>query len=160
VINSVPALCRMLSKALRNDVLPHVEDTFARGQLFAIIYVINNLERQADWSSEQLTLDIERTHTAVRVAKEALLAIGTPEAELPRPTLTGDSTLKARLDAANLEMCALLGWFASQAASGAARPHLEQIESTLIEQAGQIGDEQRRRVAPSMMKEISGGEDQ
>jgi hypothetical protein len=160
VINSVPALCRMLSKALQSDVLPHLEDTFARGQLFAVIYVLNNLERQADWSSEQLATDVEQTQSAVRVAKQALVASGTPIGELPSATQPADSTLKARRDAANLEMCALLGWFASQAGSSTARPHLAQIESILIEHAAKIVDEQRRRVAPSMMKEMSGAVDQ
>jgi hypothetical protein len=160
VINSVPALCRMLSKALRNDVLPHLEDTFARGQLFAVIYVLNNLERQADWSSAQLASDVERTQSAVRDAKKALLASAIPLAELPSTALATGTTLQARCDAANSDMCALLGWFAGQADSGAARLNLEQIESTLIERATQIVDEQRRRVAPSMMKEMSGGADQ
>jgi hypothetical protein len=160
VINSVPALCRMLSKSLQNDVLPHLGDQFARGQLFAVVYVLNNLERQADWSSAQLAGDIEQIEGAVHAAKRALVDSGITAAELPPCTPLDGATLNERSDAANLEMCGLFDWFADQADSSAGQAQRKQIESALLERAAAVVDGQRRRVAASMMKEMSGEVDQ
>ena len=35
MINSVPALCRAVGASLRENVLPHLSDPYARGQLAA-----------------------------------------------------------------------------------------------------------------------------
>ena len=153
--NSVAALCRALSASLRDDVMPKVDDAFARGQLAAAMYVLNNLERQAAWSPTVLSRHIAQAETAITETRTAISALGL----LPPPSLPviRDAELQIHRDAANTEICELFDWFADKATTGASTPALREIEKDLLERIAQTVLEEKRLVPPSMMREMSGG---
>lgn len=159
MINSVPALCRSLSASLRKDVLPHLQDSFARSQLFAAIYVLNNLERQAAWSGPVLARQAALAEQAIADVCDATTQLGVEFPEMPQTTNFIEAVDEARRDAANARICALFDWFADAEKSSAMTPELRALEAQLLDQAKQTVNEERRQVASSMMREMSGGSD-
>lgn len=87
---SVERLLAGVSKALLEQVLPHVEPRAARGQLFAAVDVLRNLERRLGWLPEPLEAEATSIAAALGAAAERLRA--------------GEATaLAARLEAAAAE---------------------------------------------------------
>ncbi|VTU45520.1 hypothetical protein SRS16P2_00189 (plasmid) [Variovorax sp. SRS16] len=155
MINSVGALCRALNTSLRHEVLPKLEDSFARGQLAAVMYVLNNLERQAAWSQELLGRHANDAESAIAQVRSACAALAlTPPAAAPQAVR--DSNNEARRDAANAEICALLDWFSGLEMEGAMTPELRALRARLLDSAVQAVQEEKRLVPPSMMREMSG----
>ena len=159
MINSVPALCRTLSASLRRDVLPHIDDAFARSQLSAAIYVLNNLERQAGWSNPRVAGQAARADEAIAAVRSSALGLGIELPCIAPSTGLDASTDEARRDAADAQICAWFDWFADTRKNGTQTPELRQLEAKLLEQAMQSVAEDRHLVAPSMMREMSGAAD-
>ncbi|WP_274631177.1 hypothetical protein [Arvimicrobium flavum] len=79
-MNNIP-LARLIEgiiTTLRNDVIPHVGDAYARGQAVGVIDLLNNLAPRVDWASERL----EASAAAKRALLEALARLA-PEAVAP-----------------------------------------------------------------------------
>ena len=72
--NSLPRLIDGMIATLREEVIPHVEGEFARGQAFGLIYMLNSIRLRADWSpafvGEQLAAQGAR-HPAADAAQQA-----------------------------------------------------------------------------------------
>jgi hypothetical protein len=153
VINSVASLCRALSASLRADVLPHLHDGYARGQLAAAIYALHNLESQASWSEEELAQRADRSEAALAQARLGLERLGLPPRAAQLPVA---SSAAARRDAADAAICVLFDWLAERRAAGEMSAAMQAIERQLLDQAAEIVRHEKRLVPPSMMRELSG----
>ena len=61
--------------ALTNNVMPHVPDRFARGQLWSVVDILNNLRERIDWKAgpleDETTSAVSVLHAVTAVLREA-----------------------------------------------------------------------------------------
>jgi hypothetical protein len=151
----VERLLAAVSQTLLEQVLPHLEPRAARGQLYAAVDVLRNLERRVEWARAPLEVETGAIETALRGAAERLRAAGAAElaARLDEPiaawpAATGERVVAAR-DALSAAFAALAE--APPALADAVRPLL----------GGQLAAQAVRDLAPlapgSLLEEISRG---
>lgn len=136
--NSLPRLIDGMIATLRNEVIPHVDGEFARGQAYGLIYMLNSLRLRADWSpafvGEQLA--------AQRELAMMLQDLGIEAALLPEAGATDGidmRALEACRDDNDRRICALLDWIDDQ-------------RSTLAPQRATAIDEALRRYMQRQLK--------
>ncbi len=126
---AVERLLEGVTQTLLEQVLPRLEGRAARGQLFAAVEVLRNLERRADWVEAPLAEEAASAESALRAAAERLrdaqdaaLAVRI-EARL---TSWPSAPTTDRVRAARATLCDAFGWLdeAPPAAAAAARPPL------------------------------------
>lgn len=107
--NSLPRLIDGMVATLRNEVIPHTQGEFARGQAYGLIYMLNSIRLRADWSpafvGEQLA--------ALQELTQALQAHGIEPDRLPQvpdAALPDLRTLEAARDQGDQRVCALIDW--------------------------------------------------
>jgi hypothetical protein len=93
--NSLPRLFAGITEALREVVLPAVDDDFASAQLAACIEVLANVATRVEWRADQL-LEVHRRADAA-IADAAVAAPGLADAVGPGPS--SDDAVVARDDA-------------------------------------------------------------
>ena len=86
VQNGLDRLLDGIAVALREDVLPEVDDSFARSQLLAAGELLANLSGRVEWRCDALAADVEGIHEL----------LGRPSEPLP----SGNAELLAARDAA------------------------------------------------------------
>jgi hypothetical protein len=115
--NSISRLTEGMATVLREEVIPHIDTEFARGQAYGVIYMLNSLRLRAAWSHEFV---IEQVAAQLQLAGtlEPLLA-GTSAPALPKaPTPELElNALEALRDANDASICALIDWKAANAVS-------------------------------------------
>jgi len=79
--NSIGRLLDGISTTLREDVIPRIEDPYARGQAVGVIDLLNNLRPRVDWAREPLQTQLQGLHEGVRSVERTLQgAAATPPA--------------------------------------------------------------------------------
>jgi hypothetical protein len=86
VQNGLDRLLDGIAVALREDVLPEVDDSFARSQLLAAGELLANLSGRVEWRCDALAADVEGIHEL----------LGRPSEPLP----SGNAELLAARDGA------------------------------------------------------------
>lgn len=66
--NSLERLLTGMAVALRNDVLPAVDDRYARAQTSACVELLGNLATRVDWRTDQLDETVARARVAIDAA--------------------------------------------------------------------------------------------
>ena len=65
---------------LRNDVIPHVGEAYARGQAVGVIDLLNNIGPRLEWARGPLLIDIEEKratlHAVAKCLPDAALSVG------------------------------------------------------------------------------------
>jgi hypothetical protein len=116
VNNSLPRLLDGMIATLREAILPHLQDDFARGQAFGIIYMLKSIERRAAWSNEFLG---EQLQALADLGSE--LAAVAPDLPRPQnvaaPNLSRAAELEARRDEGDARVCELIDWLAAHRAT-------------------------------------------
>lgn len=113
--NSFARLVDGMCATLRTEVLPRLDDEFARGQVWGVINLLNTFKVRADWSAGFLLEQITAQHAALdavaRIAEDlpdaSVLPVATPE---PVPQATPIVGLIARRDDGNRAIADLLRW--------------------------------------------------
>jgi hypothetical protein len=72
----VETLLAGVSRTLLQHVLPQVADRAARGQLYAAVDVLRNLERRVEWAHAPREAEAASIEAALRAASERLRASG------------------------------------------------------------------------------------
>jgi hypothetical protein len=103
--NSFPRLIDGMCATLRAEVLPRLDDEFARGQVFGVINLLNTFKARADWSAGFLLQQIAAQQAAL--SGVAALLADVPAAG-PLPPATPIAELLALRDAQNLRIAGLL----------------------------------------------------
>ena len=157
--NSLERIFESLVKALESDILPRLDDEYARGQLHGAIELLGNLKTRVDWDTGPLYDDVA---ARLELAAEIERALGDaqsraparPAATLDRRRLTG-AELAAMRDELDRWLGRLLGWlFAELGSLGALAA---EIASAIL---ARLRSELKREVsltAPPRFGEISRG---
>jgi hypothetical protein len=96
--NSFGRLIDGMCGTLREHVLPHLKDDFARGQVFGVIFALNTLKVRGDWSTTFLADELAAQRSALEELSRlaASIPVPAPWAALPVPP---PATPAARLEA-------------------------------------------------------------
>lgn len=113
--NSFPRLIDGMCATLRTEVLPRLDDEFARGQVFGVINLLNTFKARADWSAgflvEQITAQRAAIEGVVALVKGQAAGVSLPALPYaPWPVTTPISDLVALRDQGNRAIGDLLRW--------------------------------------------------
>lgn len=103
--------------ALREHALPKLQDSFARGQVYGVIYMLRHVALHTDWATAPLRLQIGRIQAlhaelqALGVLSEAPLYPADVVRESERADSTGTQLAQAR-DTATAWLDAMICWHA------------------------------------------------
>jgi hypothetical protein len=118
VNNSLPRLIDGMVATLRNEVIPHVDGDFARGQAYGVIYMLNSLRLRASWSNgflvEQLRA-LDDLSCELEPLAEQLAGAGLPNVRAPAE-LPDAAALAAQRDEGDRCVCELIDWLATNGA--------------------------------------------
>jgi hypothetical protein len=92
--NSLARLFEGVIATLRADVIPRIEDGYARGQAVGVIDILNGLSLNVDWSVDHLTATVEAQEAAIARVRSLVADLPAP------PSGAGEgATVVARLEA-------------------------------------------------------------
>jgi hypothetical protein len=115
--NSFERLIDGVNATLREEVLTRLDDEFARGQVFGIINVLNNLRLKADWSVNFLFEAVVAQQDALakvkQVALQANLKVPASAPQLPTSLIDAKTLLDQR-ELGNLALIEHWRWFWEQ----------------------------------------------
>jgi hypothetical protein len=114
VQNSLARIFDGIATSLRDDVVPAVEDPYARAQVTATIELLGNLAERVEWRSDGLHEEIERIRAVLETAPARA---GVLEAPIPTDNAGLVVARAAHLDAlthAEVEQGALRDFLAWQ----------------------------------------------
>ena len=95
---------------MRSDVIPHVTDSYARGQAIGVIDILNNLAPRVEWTQMPLARQVDAKRALLAEIAVLVPAVA-PAADLQLPpSHTADDllALKAQFDAAIGDAIALV----------------------------------------------------
>ncbi|APE45991.1 hypothetical protein BOO69_20780 (plasmid) [Sulfitobacter alexandrii] len=116
-----PSVARMMQgivETLRDDVIPHVGDGYARGQALGVIDLLNNYGARLDWDGVQIAGQIAAKRAALAEAEALAGGSGAVTGTVEVPQSTALLAEAAELDRQISER--LLGWMAEGAGAEAA----------------------------------------
>lgn len=112
--NSLARLYEGMAAALGERVLPHIDDDFARGQVYGVIYLLQCLNLRTDWSDAYLRPQWEALRSTGERLKVLLHDVpGAPDIEASNPE---EGTLHQRCEAMRSALCATYDWTEHHAA--------------------------------------------
>jgi len=159
-MNSLERILDGIMSALTSEVVPRVDDAFARGQALAIVDLLRNLGPRLEWSHAILWRQIEAQEAALRQVAELCAGLATrPPAVAPRG-FAGEhpsaNELVSRKDDLDGTISATLIWLNSErrrlpAAIG------DEIEATIHRYMHQQLQRDMSLTAMPLFKEISKG---
>lgn len=85
---------------MRSDVIPHVSDSYARGQAVGVIDLLNNIAPRVEWAHAPLKKLVETKHAVLDDIRSLIPGVPIPEMDTDLTTAEDILALKARLDAA------------------------------------------------------------
>lgn len=130
--NSLPRLIDGMVAALRNEIIPHVDTEFARGQAFGLIYMLKSIKLRASWSSEFLGGQLAALAAAGEALQDAM-PDGSLDALLPRLADAADRAgaqhLEQQRNDGDKAICGVIDWLFENRASlsGDVRERLERV---------------------------------
>jgi hypothetical protein len=158
--NSLNRLIDGIVIALEREIIPRVDDAYARGQAFAIMDLLRNMRPRLQWSREitlaQVALQeaaLTRVDQACRGQKERPRAYAAPAT----PSNTLDTTeLEARRDRLEAEVCDVLKWLAEHRA-GLDSAAAKSVEEALTNYMREAVKRELALTANPLFAEISRG---
>ena len=109
--NSLDRLFAGIIASLHGEIIPRLDDEFARGQAYAAMDLLNNLRPRIDWAVGPLAEQITAQLAAVRrIAELAPQAPVPPEGWRETPAPAGGEALRRKRDALDQYLCTVLDW--------------------------------------------------
>jgi hypothetical protein len=112
--NSLNRLIDGIIIALEREIIPRVDDAYARGQAFAVMDLLRNMRPRLEWSREVTLAQVVLQEAALgRVDDLCRGRVERPPAYEPPavPSITLDTKeLEARRDRLEAEVCGVLKW--------------------------------------------------
>jgi hypothetical protein len=108
--NSLDRLFAGLIASLNGEIIPRLDDEFARGQAYAAMDLLNNLRPRLDWAvgplAEQIAAQLAAARRIELLAPEQAL----PEALQAQPQPASGEALRQYRDALDEHLCRVLDW--------------------------------------------------
>ncbi|HEY2417579.1 MAG TPA: hypothetical protein VGH84_06640 [Steroidobacteraceae bacterium] len=97
-----------MAASLAERILPHIDDDFARGQAYGVIYLLRYLDLRTDWSDDYLEPQwLALQATTRRVGPLLRDMQGAPSIEA---SMQMAGSLRQRCDAARAALCTAYDW--------------------------------------------------
>jgi len=120
MMNSLERLIGAVIATLRDNVIPHVGDPYARGQAIGVIDLLNNIAPRLEWARAPLVEAVAERRKALAAAR-ALLASppgGREDFDEASLACADSAALAAHRDRLDGEIADLLAWTQSGEARG------------------------------------------
>lgn len=131
--NSFARLVDGVCAQLRAEVLPRIDDEYARSQVWGVINLLNTFKLRADWSPALLQQQLAAQRSALD--EGAALLQGVPAApEVPvctDPVVTPVAELMAERDRRNQALAALGAWLDGKEAAALSPAQAQRLEQVL-----------------------------
>jgi hypothetical protein len=162
--NSFERLIDGMTVTLRGEVLTRLDDEFARGQVFGIINLLNNMRIRADWSVNFLQQEVNAQREAFAKVEATLETSGQ---KLPRfanisldtmplaPALDAHALIKMR-EEGNQAVIELLRWLWGDP-QGISKEQSANIEAALRRAMRSEVEVELKHLAKPMFAEMSQG---
>jgi len=158
--NSLNRLIDGIIIALEREIIPRVDDAYARGQAFAVMDLLRNMRPRLEWSCEvtfaQVSLQeaaLKRVDDLCRGQSERPTAYAPPSAS---STTLETRALEARRDRLEAEVCDVLKWLTEH--RGALDAAVAQaVEDTLTNYMREAVKRELALTAKPLFAEISRG---
>lgn len=105
--NTLDRLFAGLIASLQGEIIPRLDDEFARGQAYAAVDLLNNLRPRIDWATGPLAEQITAQLAAAQGVAAVLPSMAPPPALL-EPLPAGGEALRRRRDALDEHLCQVL----------------------------------------------------
>ena len=158
--NSLNRLIDGIIIALEREIIPRVDEAYARGQAFAIMDLLRNMRPRLQWSREIMLRQVEAQEAALHRVDE--LCHGQTNrppvwTAPPRPSNALDTeALEARRDKLEEEVCGMLKWLAGNRAD--IDPNVAQaVEQTISRYMREAVKSELALTANPLFAEISRG---
>jgi hypothetical protein len=120
VNNSLNRLIDGMIAQLRTEIIPRLDDEFARGQAFGVVDVLNNLKPRIDWLVTPLAEEVGEQQALLATLSAAFAGeAGFPAAittQQPAPGATA-SDIEALRNGLDEQICAAIDWLGQQRAN-------------------------------------------
>ena len=145
------------AESLRTNVIPALADDYARGQVYAVIDLLNTLELRGDWSAALPISELALQREAIdRIIEIRSRYGGTfEEANLDECDPTSISDLFAGVERGNRKIVELVTW-AEKARGEISESDFEIVQATLLNVMKAINEKEWRHVGPQMLALLSG----
>jgi hypothetical protein len=162
--NSFERLIDGMTVTLRNEVLTRLDDEFARGQVFGIINLLNNMRLRADWSVNFLQQEVNAQREAFAKVEASLASTGHTLPSVGKvplntstlaPTLGAPALIKMR-EEGNQAVIELLRWLWSDP-QGVSNEQKASIEAALRRAMRSEVEVELKHLAKPMFAEMSQG---
>lgn len=147
------------TESLTQDVIPHVQDDYARGQVFAVISILKTLGMRSDWSPEIYLAQIRLQQQAISRVSSMLSRYGVDFAsgKDERDEAYDVGELMARVESGNQQIISILRWLHGNK-DRLPQDDLSSVQTTLEEAMKALNELEWRLVAPQTLAQISGSD--
>jgi hypothetical protein len=152
--NSFTRLIDGLCATLRAEVLPRLDDEFARGQVFGVINALNTFKVRADWSAGFL---LEQIAAQQQALDELRPLVGLPLPDAPLPAAAPAAELLARRDEGNRALQAVMQWLDGEAGAALDAGRRARIEALLLQAMRAEVDLELKHSPRPLFAEMSSG---
>jgi hypothetical protein len=153
--NSLSRLLDGMVATLRNEIIPHTQGEYPRGQAFGVIFMLESLRRRVDWSPAFIGEQLDAQCELVQRLREAGVSDDMLPA-VPKPDAPDMAALQAARDLADRRVCALIDWIEDHRMQWPAT-HTAPIEQALRDYMGRQLRWELSASAKPMFAEISAG---
>lgn len=119
--NSLNRLIDGIIIALEREIIPRVDDAYARGQAFAVMDLLRNMRPRLEWSREATLAQVGMQEAALKRVDDLCRGQAEqPSAWTPPSAASitlGTKELEARRDQFEAEICGVLKWLAAHRAT-------------------------------------------
>lgn len=118
--NSLDRLIDGLIATVRAEIIPRLDDEFARGQAYGVVDVLNNLKPRIDWLATPLADEVADQRTLLGELRErfgaepGFPAEATADSDAPAATAQAMEQLRNRLDE---RICDAIDWLGARRAA-------------------------------------------
>lgn len=139
--NSLARLLDGMVSTIDEHIIPNIQDDFARGQAFGVIYMLRCIRKRAAWSTSYLQPQVDAFQDVSSKLRSLLSDLdGMPTLAAVPPLAAGcrEAALEQARDEANRAMCATYDWFEQHhdslpaALAGPVREALERYLTTQL----------------------------
>lgn len=117
--NSLARILDGMITTLRNEIIPRLDDEFARGQAFGAVDLLNNLKPRIDWLVTPLFDEVRDQRALLAQLAEILRDAGAPLPDVSGALEAGTPAhaLEALRNDLDTRICALIDWLARERAA-------------------------------------------